>query len=197
MKTGTLKSTLIALAFAAGSAQADNCPPCAEAPAKAPDSAASAAAEPVFYYNPWADMLRMQAMQNALINSMNPLWRPVMWGPPMMPPAMRMMDAPIAMPMSMPVSHLQPTAEGYRLELPLPAFKADDIHVRLDGRLLTITAETANTVKVGGGDEQSRRSFAETLTLPAEVQPSALKQQFENGVLTITLPAAKASGGPA
>lgn len=192
MQTGTLKSTVIALLLAAGSAQADNCPPCAEAPAKAPDSAASAAPEQVFYYNPWADMLRMQAMQNALLNSMNPLWRPVMWGPPMMQPAMRM-DAP----MSMPVSHLQPTAEGYRLEVPLPAFKADDIHVRLDGRLLTITAESANTAKVGGSDEQSRRSFAETLTLPTAVQPSALKQQFENGVLTITLPAAKASAGPA
>jgi len=88
------------------------------------------------------------------------------------------------------VSMLQHTQDGYRLEIPLPGFKAEDIHVRLDGQLLSITAETASTTKVGQQEAQSwsSRAFAKTLTLPDSVKASKLKQSFENGVLILTFP---------
>lgn len=89
-----------------------------------------------------------------------------------------------------PLSTLQQTQDGYRVEIPLPGFKPEDVHVRLDGKLLSVTAETASTREVGdkGVHRDSSHAFAETLTLPGSVQASKLKQSFENGVLILSIP---------
>lgn len=120
----------------------------------------------------------MQAALEHQFDAMNAV--PVMFVPP---PAFMM---------STPVSMLQHTQDGYRLEIPLPGFKAEDIHVRLDGQLLllSIIAETASTTMVGQQEAQSwsSRAFAKTLTLPDSVKASKLKQSFENGVLILTFP---------
>lgn len=175
-----LKASLFTFALAAGAVQAAECPPEA-----APAAATQPEAMPptAFYYTPWADLIRMRALLNAPFNPMPPLWVPVMLPPPSIQ----------AMPM--PVSTLRATGEGYRLDIPLPGFKAEDVKVNLDGRLLTISATTSNTEKAAGLEQQSRRSFSETLTLPVAVRPADLRQHYENGVLTLTLPAAKSGNG--
>ncbi len=185
MNTGISKPSLLTwvLALATGAVHAGECPPSGNAQAMPQASAAMPVPARPFYYNPWgnpwADFARMQALMDRQFNAMNTL--PVMFVP------LPTLDLPT------PVSTLQPTQEGYRLQLPLPGFKAEDIHVRLDGQVLTITAETTNTVKAGEQEAQSRssRAFAETLTLPGPVKASELKESYENGVLTITLPGRK------
>ena len=186
MQTGISKPSLLvfALVLAAGAVHAGECTPSASAAAK-PRAAAMPVPAHAFYYNPWADLVRMQAVLDSQFNAMNALRMPVMSA------------APIAFAFPTRVSALQQTQDGYRLEIPLPGFKAEDIQVRLEGQLLAITAETSSTVKVGQQDGQSRSSFAETLTLPGPVQASELKQTFENGVLTITLPSRKGAAGQA
>jgi HSP20 family protein len=114
---------------------------------------------------------------------MNPHWMPVLFAPP---------PAPV---MPTPISTLQATEEGFRLEVPLPGFKAEDIQVRVEGALLAITARTRSTTSTEGGETQSQRSFAQTLTLPAQVEAAELKQRFENDVLILTLPVRKSSAG--
>ncbi len=193
MKTGVLKPSLLAFALvlAAGAVHAGECTPSASTTVKPQASAAMPVPAHAFYYNPWADLMRMQAVLDSQFDAMNALWMPVMFATPTaFAPAM-------AFTLPTPVSVLQQTQDGYRLVVPLPGFKAEDIHVHLDGRLLAITAQTSSTVKVGEQDGQSRSSFATTLTVPGPVQASELKESFENGVLTITLPSRKGAAGQA
>lgn len=182
MKTAVSQSCLLAflVAAAAGSAHAADCPDGnAAAPGQQAQSISTPAPVQAFYANPWAELIRMQAAMERQFEAMNAL--PVLFVPP---PAYMMPT---------PVSTLQSTHDGYRLEIPLPGFKPEDIHVRVDGQLLSITAETAGTSKVGDQDMQSRssRAFAETLTLPGSVKATKLKQNFENGVLILTIPGDK------
>ena len=193
MKSVIAQPSLLALAIAlaAGGAQAGECTQRADT-AVMPLAAVSAPVQ-VIYYNPWGDFLRIQALMDRQINALNALWQPMNLDPQAIG-LVPLSAMPIgALPLR--VSTLQPTADGYRLQLPLPGYKADDIHVRIDGQLLSISAATENTVKVGRQDEQSRSSFAETLTLPGPVQASEVKQTFENGVLTLTIPSQKSAAG--
>jgi HSP20 family protein len=195
MKTAISKPSLlaVALALAAGAVLAGECAPSAPATAKPQAAAAMPIPAHAWYYNPWGDLMRMQALLDSQVNAMNALWMPVMLDP------QTAFAPPSAFTLATPVSALQQTQDGYRLEVPLPGFKAEDIHVRLDGQFLAITAQTSSTVKVGQQEGQSRssRSFAETLTLPGPVQASELKESFENGVLTITIPSRKGAAGQA
>lgn len=179
MKISRLSLLGFSLALTAGSVYAGECSQRADAPGN-PDAAASVPAPAhVFYYNPWADLMRMQAMMDSQFNALNAL--PIMFVPaPAYAPAVQ-------------ASTLQRTPEGYRLDIPLSGFKSEDIKVRLDGQLLTVSAQASSsgTVKVGQRDEQSSSSFVETLTLPGPVLAQELKQSFKDGVLTLTLPAQK------
>jgi HSP20 family protein len=187
MKIPQPSALAFALALATTGAYAGDCPQNGNSPDK---SAAATPTAPVpaqfFYYNPWADLMRMQAMMDHEFNAMNLM--PAMFVP-----------SPAYLP-AVQASTLQRTSDGYRLDIPLPGYEAKDIKVRLDGEQLTISAETSHngTTKVGQGNEQtmSSGSFAETLTLPGPVEASALKESFEKGVLSITIPARKAAGGP-
>lgn len=184
MKIVLLKPSLLAfsLTLAVGAAGAGECPPCPET--KAPVGAEAALPPHALYYNPWADIVRMRALLNA---QFNPLWMPVLLPPPT--------TLTNFLPLATPTAALQASQEGYRLELPLPGFKDEEIQVKLEGRLLSISAETSSTAQAAGGGEQFRRSFAQALTLPVAVQAADLKRHFENGVLTLILPAAKTVDG--
>ena len=188
MNTGISRSSLVALALAlaAGAVYAGECPPPAGPAANPAPAAAKPAPNHAVYYNPWADFMRIQAAMDSQLNAMNSLWLPAMLSP----------GPNLTLPSQ--VSALQRTQDGYRLVIPLHGFKAEDIRVRLDGQLLAISAEHASggTLKVGQRDEQSQsqRSFAETLTLPEPVHASQLKEDFKDGVLTITVPARKPAG---
>jgi HSP20 family protein len=179
VKTVISQTSLLALALAAvaGTVHAADCPDRAAAVTEGQtQSMSTPAREQAVSANPWAELVRMQAVLEHPFDVMSGL--PVMF---------------VSLPtftMPVPVSALQRTQDGYRLEIPLPGFKPEDIHVRLDGQLLSITAETTSTTKVGDQDMQNRssRSFAETVTLPGSVKASEMKQSFDNGVLILTLP---------
>jgi HSP20 family molecular chaperone IbpA len=179
MKAFSSQSSVLALllAAAAGFVHAGDCPDRSAATAgNQAQSISTPAPLQAFYADPWAELVRMQAAMEHQFDAMNAL--PVV------------LFSPSAFMMPTPVSALQHTQDGYRIEVPLPGFKPEDVHVRLDGQLLSITAATANAGKVGDQDMQSRssRTFAETLTLPGSLKAEGLKQRFENGVLILTVP---------
>lgn len=184
MKTAVLKSSLFAFFLAAGAAHAADCPPGADAPAM-PQAAATqpTLAQQALYQQQWAELMRLRALLGNPFMPMNPHWMPVLFAPP---------PAPV---MPAPISTLQATEQGFRLEVPLPGFKAEDIQVRVEGALLAIAARTSSATNTEGGEAQSRRGFAQTLTLPAQVEAAELKQRFENGVLILTLPVRKTPAG--
>lgn len=74
----------------------------------------------------------------------------------------------------------------------MPGLKPDDIDITLTGDQLTLKGETKSEQKIEEGNyvRQERRfgAFQRTLTLPTSVVSDKAKAEFENGVLTLTLP---------
>ena len=78
----------------------------------------------------------------------------------------------------------------------LPGLKAEDVQISVTGDMLTLRGEfkLVNDPKdvTYHLREQHYGAFERSLRLPAEVQTDKSKADFENGVLTISLPKAEA-----
>lgn len=192
MNSAVLKPSLFAVALAvlAGGAFAKDCPsdPGNQANTQASAAMPDPATGNLIYVDPFADLARMQAAMARefdAFNAVNGFWMPVMIAPPV----------DFAVPIPTQASSLQRTKDGYQLQVRVPGFKPGDIHVQLNGQVLTISAQdsTKETYKVGNQPEQamSARSFVQTLTLPGPVESTGFKQSVQNGVLTITIPSVK------
>lgn len=73
----------------------------------------------------------------------------------------------------------------------LPGTKREDIHVDLDGDLLTIRGERKQACEEDGGRFRSEcryGSFLRAFTLPRAVDPEAIRATFEGGVLEVRVP---------
>ena len=99
-----------------------------------------------------------------------------------------------------PAVDVKETPEGYEFTAALPGWKSDDIDVTIEKNVLTLKGD----LKQDSGEkteqpsnakwhsrEIRRTSFVRSFTLPAEVQSDKADAQFENGVLTLTLPKAE------
>ena len=77
----------------------------------------------------------------------------------------------------------------------VPGIKPEDIDITITGDTLTIKGETQAEEKVERADyiRQERRygAFSRSLTLPTSIVAEKAKAEFENGVLTLTLPKAE------
>ncbi len=89
--------------------------------------------------------------------------------------------------------------KSFTVHAEMPGLDKEDIHVTVDGNLLTIQAE----VKQYDADAEegqvvhSERYYgviARTISLPAPVSESGVKAKYENGILTLNLPKATAGG---
>ena len=70
-------------------------------------------------------------------------------------------------------------AEATRVTAEIPGFKPDQVHVTIEGNLLTIRGTK--------GDLTFERAF----TIPASVNSAAITANYEHGILTVTLPKAE------
>ena len=77
----------------------------------------------------------------------------------------------------------------------LPGLKADDVQISVTADMLTLRGEfkedTEDKDNVFHIREQRYGSFERSIMLPTIVQTDKAKADFENGVLTITLPKAE------
>lgn len=77
----------------------------------------------------------------------------------------------------------------------LPGMKADDIQISVVGDVLTLRGEIKadEEIKEASYHIRERRSgsFARSMPLPSAVQADKARAEFENGVLTLTLPKAE------
>lgn len=89
--------------------------------------------------------------------------------------------------------------KSFTVHAEMPGLNKDDIHVTVDGNVLTIQAE----VKQHDADSEdgqvvhSERYYgavARTISLPAPVSESGVKAMYENGILTLNLPKETAGG---
>jgi len=89
---------------------------------------------------------------------------------------------------------LQERGDDYVVTANLPGAKESDIKVNLDGRLLSISSqiqggdrETSESGKVLS-QEHYASSFQEAFTLPGPVSAAGMHSQYQDGVLTVTIP---------
>jgi HSP20 family protein len=77
----------------------------------------------------------------------------------------------------------------------VPGIKPEDIDITITGDTLTIKGETKAEEKIERANyvRQERRygAFSRSLTLPTTIVAEQAKAEFENGVLTLTLPKAE------
>jgi HSP20 family protein len=77
----------------------------------------------------------------------------------------------------------------------LPGLKADDVQISVTGDVLTLKGEAKEQNEVKEKNyhlrEQRWGSFERRLMLPADIISDKAKAEFEDGVLTITLPKAE------
>jgi len=94
-----------------------------------------------------------------------------------------------------PAIDMYQTEDEVVVKASLPGMKADDVQISITGETLSIKGEFKEKAetkeKAYHLREQRYGSFERTLGLPAEVVADKAKAEFEDGILTITLPKAE------
>ncbi|RBI63028.1 Hsp20/alpha crystallin family protein [halophilic archaeon] len=82
--------------------------------------------------------------------------------------------------------------EEFVVTVDLPGFEKEDIDVRLRDDRLSIDAEREEEMEEGDGEylrrERSQRSVSRSVSLPEPVDGENVTAEYNNGVLSVTLP---------
>ena len=96
---------------------------------------------------------------------------------------------------SMPAIDLYQTNEDVIVKAALPGMTAEDVEISVAGDMLTLQGEIQRKDEREDAAylirEQRYGRFERSLMLPTEVQSDKAQAEFENGILTVTLPKAE------
>jgi len=102
---------------------------------------------------------------------------------------------------SVPAIDMYQTDDEIVVKAALPGIKADEVQINITGEVLTLKGEVKHeeekTLSQKGKEkawhirEQRYGSFERSVVLPTDVVADKAKADFENGILTITLPKAE------
>jgi len=92
-----------------------------------------------------------------------------------------------------PAVNISENEKEYNLELIVPGFKKEDIKIKTDHDLLTISAESKSESKDDGEKNFTRReytysAFTRTFQLPEYVNTEAIEAHYVDGVLQVKIP---------
>ena len=91
-----------------------------------------------------------------------------------------------------PAIDISETDQAIIVHAEVPGFKPEQIDARVEGNVLTLKGEYSTDEKREEGQyhvrERSASSFQRSVTLPVSVDANTATAEFENGVLTLTLP---------
>ena len=87
---------------------------------------------------------------------------------------------------------------SYTVHLDLPGVAKGDVKIAIDGRRVSVEAQTEKKDERKEGErvvyrERSVSSFARTFTLPQDIDDAESQARLDNGVLTLTLAKRRAS----
>ena len=92
---------------------------------------------------------------------------------------------------------IKETPDSLVLSAELPGIDKKDVHINIEENVLTISGERSFSRDEKKEDyhriERVYGSFSRSFTLPRNVKLDAVKANFENGVLTVTIPKAEES----
>jgi len=84
------------------------------------------------------------------------------------------------------------TEDAIVVKTTLPGIQPEDINIDLTGDVLTIRGETKQEEEIRAENyirrERFYGSFCRSLTIPTQIVAEGAEAEFENGVLTLTLP---------
>ena len=115
----------------------------------------------------------------------------------------RLFDDAFTQPLSMrdgwsastPAVDMYQTDDEIVVKASLPGFKADEVQINVTGDVLTLKGEVKHEEEKNNKSwhirEQRWGSFQRSVALPTNVVSDKAKAEFENGILTITLPKAE------
>jgi len=91
------------------------------------------------------------------------------------------------------------TDGGYTVSAEIPGVKKEDIHVTIEGSVVTVRAEVKQEDTQTKDDKllRSERYFGSVsrgISLPQDIDQSQAKAKYDNGVLTLTLPKKQGNG---
>jgi len=94
-----------------------------------------------------------------------------------------------------PAVDIKENEQEISLEIELPGLKPENVEVMADNGVLTIRGEKQSERKEGEDNryqvvERSYGTFVRTFQLPQGVDEDQIKGEFENGVLTVSIPKA-------
>jgi HSP20 family protein len=96
---------------------------------------------------------------------------------------------------STPAIDMYQTDDEVVVKAAIPGFKADEVQINVTGDVLTLRGETKHEQETKNKawhiHEQRWGSFERSITLPTDVKAEKASADFEDGVLTITLPKAE------
>ncbi len=96
---------------------------------------------------------------------------------------------------SAPAIDMYQTDDDVVVKVAIPGFKADDVQINVTGDVLTLRGEMKHEDeekdKAWHIREQRWGSFERSITLPTDVKAEKASADFENGILTVTLPKAE------
>ena len=96
---------------------------------------------------------------------------------------------------AMPAVDMYQTGDEVIVKASLPGLKAEDVDITVTGETLTIRGEykqeNEQKNKTYHIREQRSGSFERSLLLPTDVKADKAKADFENGILTISIPIAE------
>ena len=96
---------------------------------------------------------------------------------------------------SVPAIDMYQTDDEIVVKAALPGIKADEVQINITGEALTLKGEVKHEEekkeKAWHIREQRYGSFERSVVLPTDVVADKAKADFENGILTITLPKAE------
>jgi len=92
------------------------------------------------------------------------------------------------------------SAEAYTVEAELPGIAKEDIHVSVEGNVVTLRAEVKQLDQQTADEKvlRSERYFgsvARSFQMPQDIDSAAAKAKFENGLLRLVLPKRGAAPG--
>lgn len=91
-----------------------------------------------------------------------------------------------------PPVNITENATAYTLDVAAPGMDKADFNVKLDDKLLTISAEKKQEVKEENAKsirkEFSYKSFKRTFTLDEKIDAANIAAKYENGILKVELP---------
>lgn len=94
---------------------------------------------------------------------------------------------------SQPAVNVKEDADGFYLALAAPGYGKEDIEIKIDDNVLTISSEKKEDTTAKEGEKFTRKefkyaAFKRTFTLPDTVDAAKIGANYENGILNISIP---------